>query len=434
MAGVRSTEFAATDFEANLGIDDAELVYRSVLYTYDAKIREATVYDAGLTSTTDPTATQNNNGAEPPDSVCADDPSGVINTANAPCAGFAGADALIDLQVGGATPVATVQTDVQPAVAGFRPAYKREWVEVILASSATGADATKRDVAHTQAMDVADLDGDGRFDILYATNADEAARTSLARPKTESGGTTKPPYVTTPAVVNDANAKKELPLDVVNELNAIKSSFLGMLDSLLAAKASAVSVDDRDAQIDSNAAYPGETSRGVINRGECEASGCANHPNVNDLTTPHMRPALKKCEACTKDAKDDGTCTVTTCGYYGAEWYSGNENTQSQDYFESTVAEAAGTTLLPNTPTPPVTCPATDEPVTPVTLDLQVDFPVVPCKECVATRILKPIFGPQTPTQFAISTNPHPLLSLTRLPRALFLADLGTLIAFCWTP
>jgi hypothetical protein len=283
-------------------------------------------------------------------------------------------------------------------------------------------------------MDVADLDSDGRFDILYATNADEAARTSLARPKTESGGTTKPAYVTTPAEVNDANANKELPLDVQNELNAIKSSFLGMLDSLLAAKASAVSVDDRDAQLDTNAAYPGETSRGVINRGECQTSGCTNHPNVNDLTTPHMRPALKKCDACTQAAKNDGTCTATTCGYYGTEWYSGNENTDSQEYIDPAIADAAGTTRLANTPTPPVTCPATDEPVTPVDLTIQLDFPVVPCKECVATRILKPIFGPQIPTQFAISPNPHPLLSLTRLPRALFLADLTTPIAFFWIP
>ena len=146
-------------------------------------------------------------------------------------------------------------------------------------------------------MVVADLDSDGRYDILYGVDVDEAARTSLARPDKALAHVNTAAAPTNPASVTDLNTYDELPLDVQEDLKAIKSAFLGMLDAMLASKASAATVTGTDIP-SANALYAGETEMGVVNRGH------GKHPGQNDNYTPHMRPAEIRCEPCTKDAKE----------------------------------------------------------------------------------------------------------------------------------
>ena len=388
--------------------ESAKEIYRSVLYTYDQTILDAVVYDTGG----NPETTN-----EPHQVACAADPTGALNPTGptAACGGYGGARLvddpggtghkvhdLDDLQIGGDGPT--------------QSASGNEWVEVVLASSAasgglqTGSDATKRDAAHTAAMVVADLDSDGRYDILYGTDTDEAARTSLARPNKALA------HVATanPASVTDLNNYDELPLDVQAELNAIKSSFLGMLDAMLASHASAATVTDTDIP-SANALYPGETEMGVVNRGN------GVHPGQNDNYTPHMRPAKIRCEACSKDAKEayvkaagDGKgigsanscirigfisdpasssdltalaacCGPLDCGYYGRqhneEGEGGNDYLSNPNDPNGDLAEVDGTGILSNpgggaevTPETSLTCPATGEPVLPIEVSLQVDF------------------------------------------------------------
>ena len=175
-------------------------------------------------------------------------------------------------------------------------------------------------------------------------------------------------------------------------------------------RASAATVTDTDIP-SANALYPGETEMGVVNRGN------GVHPGQDDNYTPHMRPAVVKCEPCTKDAKEayanpasttggvdvanscgraaiadpetsDLTALATCCGpldcgYYGRQHDEDGEG--GNDYLSAPggggLAEVDGTGILSNpgggaevTPETSLTCPATGEPVLPVEVSLQIDF------------------------------------------------------------
>ena len=331
------------------------------------------------------------------------------------CAAYAGPTALVSV----------AGTTIDDAVVGLKAA-----VETVLSKS----DSTDPDVAGTKEMVVADLDDDGRPDVLYSTDGKEEARTTLARP----GAIKKDDYPANPTAASgqgsytDLNADKELPLDVRTELDGIISGMLGLLDTLLGAKASAVTVPTRDTAVAANK-LDGTTgdSRGVINRGPPPDGGSYYNKN----TQPRMRPAAVRCDPCdqavrlpagdvcardaipdprfddTNAALDPGVvaaneallatcCSSQDCGYYGRQWnpevggddYVTNPVTQSTTMYEYEGDGANG--LLTDTYYESERCPASEEPVVPIDVNLQIDFPTVPCVEpdfpnCI---LLDPIF------------------------------------------
>ena len=201
---------------------------------------------------------------------------------------------------------------------------------------------------------------------------------------------------------------------------------------------------------------------GGVNRGN------GVHPGQDDNYTPHMRPAEIRCEACSKTAKEayvkpagDGNgigsansctrigfisdpvssteltalaacCGPLDCGYYGRQHKEDGEG--GNEYLSdpnggNALTEVDGTGILSNpgggaevTPETSLTCPATGEPVLPVEVSLQVDFPVVPCVESAAAHSNRPktshLRG-QSPT--------HSLLHCAHF------ADLSSPIASCST-
>ena len=118
--------------------------------------------------------------------------------------------------------------------------------------------AASPDNAGTIKMIVDDMDNDGLPDIIYATEFDETARVSLARPGTPAAGTTS--GITT----TDLNDEKVLPDSVRTELANIKANMLNFLDAMLA------SADLTPTIIDSPAIttplYTGEDRQGIVHR------------------------------------------------------------------------------------------------------------------------------------------------------------------------
>ena len=189
---------------------------------------------------------------------------------------------------------------------------------------------------------VEDVDRDGYFDIIYATEYSEGARVVLARKKHVAGA---PSGTTTVAGQQSAETytqHSEVPENPVAEIAAVRQNMANWMDALLASFDTTPTVIGRDTDITAaQELYTGEDRYGVVNR-------------ANDYKNTAMVRQYKP----ENDAEQVTQEFVTVPTILDTDGY-----------------------MLPNQANRVTrqVCPAPKEKVVPLELEFQVDFPTVPC-------------------------------------------------------
>ena len=224
-------------------------------------------------------------------------------------------------------------------------------------NSAAVAGFADADAHGTHKMELADFDNDGNMDVLYGTDANEAARVSLAKPYVKTNGAvTGKATATTLTNENDING---LPKSVADDLMKIENGMLNFLDAMLL-NAPTVTVHPAD-KLD-NPNYPagasGEDSYAYVNRGPTTQNN-VDRPDYDQETVPVIYPGKPG---------EPNAHTYVTNGVKAAGADSAYDVPVGppDDVADSATANVGG-----------ARCRAPAESVLPMTVSLQIDFPTV---------------------------------------------------------
>ena len=227
---------------------------------------------------------------------------------------------------------------------------------------------TEEDTYGTQTMQLADFDNDGNMDILYGTDANEAARVSLARPydKTTIPITKADPDSDAGSVTNE-NDLSGLSTDVQISLKNIENGMLNFLDAMLQHAPTVIQHNTLELN---NPNSPGgtEDSYAYVNRGPTTQNNVVNpsdnsnsheRTDYDEQTVPRVYPGKPN---------DAHTHTYVTNGQM--------DSTANTPYdVPRDVPNYADDSLTANVGG--AQCRAPSESVLPMTVSVQIDFPTV---------------------------------------------------------